>query len=119
MATRTSCASRSSAGNATAEAAVAQLITAGLWTEVCLAFTALDAVQDGFEVHPVSDAVGGISPDSHERAMQRMIQAGAHPVTAPAVVAELQRDWARGHGDKLRDIMRWYFPVLNKVRAAG
>lgn len=72
-----------------------KVIMTGLWTEVCVAFPTLDMLREGYEVYPVSDAIGGISHDAHERAMQRMIQAGARPVTAISLVAELQRDWGR------------------------
>jgi nicotinamidase-related amidase len=92
-----------------------KLIMGGLWTEVCLAFPALDALREGYEVFAVSDAVGGVSADSHERAMQRMIQAGAHPVTAVQVAAELQRDWGRDNADQLRQILRWYFPQAQQL----
>ncbi|MGH3999780.1 MAG: isochorismatase family protein [Pseudonocardiaceae bacterium] len=58
-----------------------------VWTEVCVAFPTLDMLREGYEVYPVSDAIGGISPDAHDRAMQRMIQAGAQPITAISLVA--------------------------------
>ena len=67
------------------------LIMAGLWTEVCLVFPALDLLNEGYEVYAVSDASGGTSVDAHERGMQRIIQAGAIPVTWEAVMAELAR----------------------------
>src|SRR5579863_3777095 len=51
-----------------------KLIMAALWTEVCLAFPALDAISDGFEVYPVVDAVAGTSKIAHEWALQRMVQ---------------------------------------------
>ena len=69
-----------------------KLVMAGLWTEVCLAQTAISAMQDGFEVFFVSDASGGLSPEAHERACQRMIQAGAVPMTWFAVAAEWTPD---------------------------
>jgi nicotinamidase-related amidase len=72
-----------------------KLIMAALWTEVCLAFPALDALNEGFEVYPVVDAVAGTSPVAHEWALQRMLQAGAHPVSWISVMCELQRDWNR------------------------
>jgi nicotinamidase-related amidase len=72
-----------------------KLIIAALWTEVCLAFPALDAISDGFEVYPVVDAVAGTSKAAHEWALQRMVQAGAQPVSSVSVQCELQRDWAR------------------------
>ena len=68
-----------------------KLIMAGLWTEVCLVFPALDLLQEGYQVYAVSDASGGTSADAHERGMQRVIQAGAVPVTWEAVMAELGR----------------------------
>jgi nicotinamidase-related amidase len=68
-----------------------KLIMAGLWTEVCLVFPALDLLHEGYQVYAVSDASGGTSIDAHERGMQRIIQAGAVPVTWKAVMAELGR----------------------------
>ena len=68
-----------------------KLIMAGLWTEVCLVFPALDLLKEGYQVYAVSDASGGTSADAHERGMQRIIQAGAVPVTWEAVMAELGR----------------------------
>ena len=68
-----------------------KLIMAGLWTEVCLVFPALDLLNEGYQIYAVSDASGGTSTDAHERGMQRIIQAGATPVTWEAVMAELGR----------------------------
>lgn len=68
-----------------------KLIIAGLWTEVCLVFPALDLLKEGYEVYAVSDASGGTSIDAHQRAMERVVQAGAAPVTWEAVMAELGR----------------------------
>jgi nicotinamidase-related amidase len=95
-------------------AAVAQtgrrkLVIAGLWTEVCVAFPALDAIHDGYEVYFVADAIGGVSKISHESAVQRMVQSGATPVTVLGLACELQRDWGRPGADRLRAIMREYF----------
>ena len=68
-----------------------KFIMAGLWTEVCLVFPALDLLNEGYQVYAVSDASGGTSVDAHERGMQRVIQAGAIPITWEAVMAELGR----------------------------
>jgi nicotinamidase-related amidase len=86
-----------------------KVVICGLWTEVCVAFPTLDLLEEGYEVYPVADAIGGVSPNAHNSAMERMCGAGAKPISALAFACELQRDWARGHGDKLRNIMRWYF----------
>lgn len=72
-----------------------KLIMTALWTEVCLAFPALDALRDGFEVFPVVDAVGGTSPEAHRSGLERIGQAGAEPISWVSLACELQRDWAR------------------------
>jgi nicotinamidase-related amidase len=70
-----------------------KLVLAGLWTEVCLAMPVLSLLAEGYEVYIVTDASGGSSAEAHERAVQRMVQAGARPITALAYISELQRDW--------------------------
>jgi nicotinamidase-related amidase len=72
-----------------------KLIMTALWTEVCLAFPTLDALRAGFEVYPVVDAVGGTSPEAHRAGLERIVQAGAKPVSWVSLACELQRDWAR------------------------
>ncbi|GAB4215469.1 MAG: hydrolase [Roseiflexaceae bacterium] len=72
-----------------------KLIIAALWTEVCLAMPAIDALREGYEVYIVTDASGGTSKEAHDMAVQRLIQAGAVPVTWLQVLLEFQRDWAR------------------------
>ena len=68
-----------------------KIIMAALWTEVCLVYPALDMMREGYEVYALSDVSGGTTVDAHERGMQRLIQAGAVPVTWEAVMAELGR----------------------------
>lgn len=72
-----------------------KLLLCALWTEACLLFPALDALKEGYEVYPVTDAVGGTSPEAHRAALERMVQAGARPTTWNSVHCELQRDWNR------------------------
>lgn len=73
-----------------------RIVFAGLWTSVCIVGPTLSALEQGFEVYVIADACGDISDEAHERAMQRMIQAGARPMTSLQYLLELQRDWARG-----------------------
>jgi nicotinamidase-related amidase len=73
-----------------------KLIIAALWTEACLLFPALDAMQEGYEVYPVVDAVGGTSLIAHDAALRRMEKAGTQPTSIMSLVCEIQRDWARG-----------------------
>jgi nicotinamidase-related amidase len=72
-----------------------KLIMTALWTEVCLAYPSLDAIREGFEVFPVIDAVGGTSLEAHRAGLERIVQAGAHPISWVSLACELQRDWAR------------------------
>jgi len=72
-----------------------KLIFCALWTEVCMAFAALDALREGYEVYPVVDAIGGTSVEAHRAGLERVIQAGAVPIGWVALACELQRDWNR------------------------
>jgi nicotinamidase-related amidase len=73
-----------------------RLVFAGLWTSVCIVGPVLSAIEQGFEVYVITDASGDISEEAHERAVARMVQVGARPITALQYLLELQRDWARG-----------------------
>ena len=72
-----------------------RIVLAGLWTSVCIVGPALSALAQGFEVYVITDACGDVSTEAHERAVQRMVQAGAQPITSLQYLLELQRDWAR------------------------
>ena len=72
-----------------------KLVICALWTEVCMAFAALDALRAGYEVYPVVDAIAGTSPEAHRAGLKRVVQAGAQPISWVSLACELQRDWAR------------------------
>lgn len=72
-----------------------RVVLAGLWTSVCIVGPALSALEQGFEVFILTDACGDVSDEAHERAVERMVQAGAYPMTSLQYLLELQRDWAR------------------------
>ena len=73
-----------------------KVVVSGLWTEVCNTTFALCAMRDAdYEIYMVADASGGTSVDAHKYAMDRMMQAGAVPMTWQQVMLEWQRDWAR------------------------
>jgi nicotinamidase-related amidase len=93
-----------------------KLVIAGLWTEVCVVFPTLDALRAGYQVYVVADAIGGVSRVAHESAMQRMIQAGAIPISVLGLACELQRDWGRPEANRLRAIMREYFGKLATLK---
>lgn len=70
-----------------------QLIIAGVVTEVCVAFPALSALEEGFEVFVVTDASGTFNDITRQAAWARMTQAGAQLMTWFGVACELHRDW--------------------------
>ncbi|MBZ8142693.1 hydrolase [Rubrivivax gelatinosus] len=78
-----------------------RIVLAGLWTSVCIVGPALSALDQGFEVYVIADACGDVSAEAHERAMDRMLQAGVRPMTSLQYLLELQRDWARGDSYEL------------------
>lgn len=72
-----------------------KLIMGGLWTDVCLAYPAIEASLAGYDVYVPEDTIGSITQLSHDNGMKRMIQVGVTPITWNVVLAELQRDHAR------------------------
>lgn len=87
-----------------------KVVMAALWTEVCLVQPVLSAIGEGYDVYIVTDASGGVSKEAHDMAVQRMIQAGAQPMTWMQYLLELQRDWARGES---------YAPVMEIAKQHG
>jgi nicotinamidase-related amidase len=84
-----------------------KIVLSGLWTEVCVALPALSALAQGYEVYVVADACGGLTPEAHAHAIQRMAKAGSDTVDWLPVLLELQRDWARGETyDAVLDIAK-------------
>ncbi|MEG1453874.1 hydrolase, partial [Brevundimonas sp.] len=65
-----------------------KLVMTALWTEACLAFPALDALKEGYEVYVVADAVGGTSLAAHEAALRRIEQAGGQLISKTQLYCE-------------------------------
>ena len=78
-----------------------------------------DFLRAGYEVYVVADAIGGVSVPAHEAAMQRMIQAGARPISVMGLACELQRDWGRPNSDKLRALFRFFFRGRAELESLG
>jgi nicotinamidase-related amidase len=72
-----------------------KLVIAALWSEMCLAMPAIQAMGEGYDVYVVTDASGGVSAEAHDMAIRRLVAAGAQPITWIGMAGELQRDWAR------------------------
>ena len=94
-----------------------KIVLAGLWTEACAMFPTLDMLREGYQVYVATDACGDVSKEAHERAVQRLVQAGAIPVTSLQVCFELQQDWARSETyEGVMDILRAHSPYGIQVR---
>src|SRR6202163_4303271 len=108
-----------------------QLIIAGLFTEICVAMPAIQALGEGYDVFVVTDACGGVSVESHDMAVRRMVQAGVVPINWMAVLGEWQRDWAREksanalgpvileHGGASAVALAWEFQLLATHKQGG
>ena len=90
-----------------------QLIIAGLYTEICVAMPVIHALGEGWDVTVITDACGGVSVESHERAVQRMIAAGANVMTWLALASEWYRDHARTeHTDAFVEVLKEFEPGI-------
>jgi nicotinamidase-related amidase len=94
-----------------------KIVVAGLWTEACVLFPALELLRAGYEVYVPTDACGDITEEAHERAVQRLVQAGAIPITSLQFMFELQQDWARSETyEGCMDILKAHSPYGIEVR---
>lgn len=94
-----------------------KIVVAGLWTEACVLFPTLDMLKEGFEIYVPADACGDVSPEAHTRSMERMIQAGAVPITSLQYLFELQQDWARAETyDGAMEIIKAHSPYGIQIR---
>jgi nicotinamidase-related amidase len=89
------------------------LLIAGLWTEVCLAQTAVSAMAEGYRVFFVSDCSGGMSLEAHEDAKSRLVQAGATPINWIAIICEWTPDFTS------QERYQVYPPVMKDGSMAG
>lgn len=94
-----------------------KIVLAGLWTSACVTFPTLDMLAAGYEIYVPTDACGDTSVEAHERAVDRLVQAGAVPMTSFQTVFELQQDWARGETyEGVMDILHAHSPYGIQVK---
>lgn len=96
-----------------------QLVIAGVVTEVCVAFPALSAVEEGYEVFVITDASGTFNEVTRHTAWLRMQAAGVQLINWFAMACELHRDWRNDieglgallsdHIPNYRNLMTSYF----------
>jgi nicotinamidase-related amidase len=93
--------------DAVGESGKPRIVVAGMWTGVGIAAPVLSALDQGFEAYVIADACADVSVEAHQHALQRMLQAGARPLTALGYLLELQRDWARtATSEATRNLMK-------------
>ncbi|WP_050419473.1 hydrolase [Bradyrhizobium tropiciagri] len=94
-----------------------KFVLGGLWTEACVMFPALDMLKEGYEVYVAADACGDLSVEAHNRSMDRLVQAGAVPITSCQYAFELQQDWARTETyDGMMEILKAHSPYGIQIR---
>ena len=87
-----------------------QLIIAGTITSVCMAFPAIAAAADGYQVFAVIDASGTYSKMAEEITLARVVQAGVVPMDTAAVASEIQKTWNRADAQEWAAIYTNIFP---------
>ena len=94
-----------------------KIVVGGLWTEACVLFPTIDMLKAGYEVYVPTDACGDVTAEAHERAVTRIVQAGAVPMTSLQFLFELQQDWARSETyEGCMEIMKAHSPYGIEVR---
>ncbi len=94
-----------------------KIVVAGLWTEACVLFPTIDMLKAGYEVYVPTDACGDVTEEAHERAVQRIVQAGAVPMNSLQFLFELQQDWGRSETyEGCMEIMKSHSPYGIEVR---
>ncbi len=108
-----------------------KIVFAALWTEMCLAMPAIQAMGEGYDVYVVTDASGGVSVEAHDMAIRRLVAAGAQPITWLGMAGELQRAWARtqylpevakifaDHGGATGSVLAWEMQLLRASEVKG
>ena len=91
------------------------LIIAGVWTSVCVAFPALQAKANGYNVYAVIDASGDPSEMASRTTLARLAQAGVIPMSTNAVFCELQRTWNRPDAADFAALYAAYAPNYQAV----
>jgi nicotinamidase-related amidase len=94
-----------------------QLVIAGIVTDVCVAFVALEAIREGFQVFVVADASGTFNKSVRDAALMRMAAAGAVMTNWFAVACELQRDW-RNDREGLATLLGNHLPAYKNLMSS-
>jgi nicotinamidase-related amidase len=91
-----------------------KLVIAGVSTEGCVLQSVLGALRDGYEVYVVVDACASLTVETHAVAIQRMVAAGATPVTWYSLAGEFEYDHRAPTSVHLQQVMREHVPSMAK-----
>ena len=89
-----------------------KLLITGLWTSGCPTYTALDAIKAGYEVYILTDVMGDATTDAHNRAIERMVQAGAIPFTWEGAGAEILRAYTNPNAMQSKKVEGGFVQVM-------
>ncbi|MGA3111962.1 MAG: isochorismatase family protein [Candidatus Bathyarchaeia archaeon] len=78
-----------------------KMVVSGLWTSMCMAYTAIHAIREGYEVYGLIDAAGDSTAEAHEYGVERMMQVGVVPITLECLVSEWMHDWGNPKAGEL------------------
>ncbi len=95
-----------------------RLVMCGLVTSICLAYSVVSALADGYEVAFVANAVADTTKEQHDTALVRLAHAGAIPNTSPAIISEWFRDWNLPSADVVRRIYPPFFEEWAALKRA-
>ena len=91
-----------------------KILITGLWTSGCPTYTTLDALEDGYEVYILADAMGDATTMAHDMSIDRMVQAGAIPFTWEAVGAEMLRTYTNPKAFEDEEIEGGFVAIMKK-----
>jgi isochorismate hydrolase len=90
------------------------LVIAGFSAEVAVLHAGLDAIEAGYQVYAVVDAIGGHSHRTEQAALNQLERAGAKFISAISLLSCFAPDFSNSPGsDVLKEIM-----ALGAARAA-
>jgi nicotinamidase-related amidase len=93
-----------------------QLVMAGVTTDICLVFPAIDAIDAGFDVAAVLDASGSSFEIQENMARRRMERAGVFLTTTNSIIAELVQNWATPAGGALVPYLLATSPIIAPIK---
>ncbi|TMR96636.1 isochorismatase family protein [Nonomuraea basaltis] len=89
-----------------------KLAIAGVSTEGCVLQTVLGALREDYEVYLVVDASASVTGETHATAVQRMVQAGATPITWFSLAGEFTVDHRAPAAPHFQRLMREHVPTM-------